>query len=46
MLAALQTADDRTSFHIRVHIGNHSLFLSGVFPSQIDFAPRRRVSPI
>ena len=28
MLAALQTADDRTSFQIRVHIGNHSLFLS------------------
>jgi hypothetical protein len=35
MLAALQTADDRTSFHLRVHIGNHSLFLSGVFPERI-----------
>src|SRR5712672_2485484 len=31
MLTALKTADDRTSFFIRVHIGNHSLFLSGVF---------------
>src|SRR5664280_2547690 len=29
MLAALQTADERTSFLIRVHVGNHSLFLSG-----------------
>jgi hypothetical protein len=35
MLAALQTADDRTSFCIRAHIGNHSLFLSGVFAAQI-----------
>src|SRR5436309_9340284 len=30
MLTALQKADERTSFFIRVHIGNHSLFLSGV----------------
>ncbi len=35
MLTALKAADDRTSFHIRVHIGNHSLFLSGVFPERI-----------
>jgi hypothetical protein len=35
MLTALKEADDRTSFHIRVHIGNHSLFLSGVFPERI-----------
>src|SRR5215471_14777932 len=27
MLTALQAADERTSFFIRVHIGNHSLFL-------------------
>src|SRR5215207_700745 len=32
MLAALQTVDETTSFFIRAHIGNHSLFLSGVFP--------------
>src|SRR5215470_12057132 len=30
MLTALQTADDRTSFQISVHIGKHSLFLAGV----------------
>jgi hypothetical protein len=41
MLAALQTADDRTSFHIRAHIGNYSLFLSGVFPDRIRFRPER-----
>lgn len=37
MLAALKTADDRTSFMIRAHIGNHSLFLSGVFPERIRY---------
>ncbi len=45
MLAALQTADDRTSFHIRVHIGNHSLFLSGVFPDRIRFRAEKRGFP-
>src|SRR5437867_8207792 len=32
MMTALEKADDRTSFLIRVHMGNHSLFLAGVFP--------------
>ncbi len=45
MLAALQTADDRTSFLIRVHIGNHSLFLSGVFPARIRFRAEVRGFP-
>src|ERR1041385_8071606 len=45
MLAALQTADDRTSFHIRVHIGNHSLFLSGVFPERIRFRAEKKGAP-
>jgi hypothetical protein len=45
MLAALQTADERTSFLIRVHIGNHSLFLSGVFPARIRFRAERRGFP-
>jgi len=45
MLAALQTADDRTSFLIRVHIGNHSLFLSGVFPARIRYRAEVRGSP-
>jgi len=45
MLAALQTADDRTSFHIRVHIGNHSLFLSGVFPERIRSRAEKRGFP-
>ncbi|MCI0747657.1 MAG: hypothetical protein L0Y58_19810 [Verrucomicrobia subdivision 3 bacterium] len=35
MLSALHAADDTTRFFIRAHIGNHSLFLSGVFPDRI-----------
>lgn len=45
MLTALNTADDRTSFLIRVHIGNHSLFLSGVFPERIRFRAEAKGFP-
>jgi hypothetical protein len=45
MLAALQTADHHTSFYIRAHIGNHSLFLSGVFPERIRFRAEMRGFP-
>jgi hypothetical protein len=45
MLAALQTADDRTRFLLRVHIGNYSLFLSGVFPDRIRFRAEGRGTP-
>jgi hypothetical protein len=45
MLAALQTADDATSFYIRAHIGNYSLFLSGVFPEHIRARAQRRGAP-
>jgi hypothetical protein len=45
MLAALQTADDTTSFYIRAHIGNYSLFLSGVFPDRIRARSKRRGAP-
>jgi hypothetical protein len=45
MLAALQTVDDTTSFFIRAHIGNHSLFLSGVFPDRIRYRAEIRGSP-
>jgi hypothetical protein len=45
MLAALQTADDTTSFFIRAHIGNQSLFLSGVFPDRIRFRAERKGAP-
>ena len=45
MLAALRTADDRTSFYIRVHMGNFSLFLSGVFPDRIRSRAERKGFP-
>jgi hypothetical protein len=45
MLTALKAADDRTQFFIRVHIGNHSLFLSGVFPERIRFRAEARGFP-
>jgi len=45
MLSALRTADDRTSFFIRAHIGNYSLFLSGVFPDRIRFRAEARGFP-
>jgi hypothetical protein len=45
MLAALQTADDYTAFCIRAHIGNHSLFFSGVFPERIRSRAERRGFP-
>jgi hypothetical protein len=45
MLTALQTADARTSFFIRAHIGNYSLFLSGVFPERIRFRAEARGFP-
>jgi len=45
MLAALEKADDHTAFWIRAHIGNHSLFLSGVFPERIRHRCERRGAP-
>ena len=45
MLAALQTADDMTSFYIRAHIGNYSLFFSGIFPDRIRFRAELRGFP-
>ncbi|MGA2752054.1 MAG: hypothetical protein ABSG59_25105 [Verrucomicrobiota bacterium] len=45
MLAALETADDHTAFCIRAHIGNHSLFVSGVFPERILHRAERHGAP-
>ncbi|MDB6059423.1 MAG: hypothetical protein JWO95_3267, partial [Verrucomicrobiales bacterium] len=45
MLAALQTADDRTTFCIQAHIGNQTLFMSGVFPERIRARNERRGFP-
>lgn len=45
MLSALQTADEHTRFQLRAHIGNYSLFLSGVFPDRIRVRAERRGFP-
>lgn len=45
MLAALQSADDRTAFSLRAHIGNYSLFLTGVFPDRIKARSESRGFP-
>jgi hypothetical protein len=45
MLAALQTADDSTSFYLRAHIGNHSLFMTGIFPDRVRNRTERRGAP-
>jgi len=45
MLAALESVDDTTRFYIRAHIGNQSLFLSGVFPDRLRFRTERRGAP-
>ena len=45
MIAALEKADERTRFCLRAHIGNHSLFLAGVFPDRIRFRAENRGSP-
>lgn len=45
MLAALESVDDTTRFYIRAHIGNHSLFLSGVFPDRLRYRTERRGAP-
>jgi hypothetical protein len=45
MLAALQQVDERTRFLLRAHIGNHSLFLAGLFPERIRFRAEHKGFP-
>ena len=45
MVAALGGADDSTRFRLRMHIGNHSLFLTGVFADRIRHRAERRGGP-
>jgi hypothetical protein len=45
MIQALETADDHTRFMIRAHIGNQSLFMTGVFPQRILHRAERRGAP-
>jgi hypothetical protein len=45
MLSALQKVDDTKQFLIRAHIGNHSLFVSGIFPEHIRYRAQFRGAP-
>jgi hypothetical protein len=45
MMMALQRADDRNSFELRAHIGNHALFITGVFPDRIRVRAEKRGFP-
>jgi len=45
LLAAMQTVDDLTRFYLRVHVGNASLFLSGIFPDRIRYRAEYRGAP-
>lgn len=45
MIGALEQADDSTRFLLRMHIGNHSLFLTGVFADRIKYRAEQRGSP-
>lgn len=45
MLLALQRADDRNGFELRAHIGNHALFITGVFPDRIRVRAEKRGCP-
>ena len=45
MLAAMQKADAQTRFMIRVHMGNHSLYMTGVFPGHVRYRSERKAAP-
>jgi hypothetical protein len=45
MLAALQRVDEKTRFMIRAHVGNHSLFICGVFPDHIRYRAQFKGAP-
>ena len=45
MMGALDHADENTRFGIRAHMGNQSLFLTGVFPERIRHRCERRGFP-
>lgn len=45
MIAALQQADDRNRFLLQMHIGNRSLFMTGVFVDRIRRRAQQRGAP-
>lgn len=45
MVQEIGEADARRAFLLRVHLGDYSLWLSGLFPDYVDARVRRRGSP-
>lgn len=45
MLAALADAPERRAFLLRAHLGNYSLWLTGLFPDFVEGRVRRRGAP-
>jgi hypothetical protein len=45
MLGALSRVDEPTRFAIRAHVGNHSLFITGVYPDHIRYRAQFRGAP-
>jgi hypothetical protein len=45
MLAALPQVDEGTAFQVRAHMGNHTLFLAGLFKEHIEHRAARRGAP-
>jgi len=45
ILAALRDVDDTTAFLLRTHLANHTLFLSGLFATHIEYRLQRRGAP-
>lgn len=45
MMVELSTAEERRTFLLRSHLGNYSLWLSGLFPDFLEARSRRRGGP-
>jgi hypothetical protein len=45
MVASLESAEERRAFLLRTHIGNFSLWLTGIFPDFLEARMRRRGGP-
>lgn len=45
MLAALAKASAEDEFHIRAHVGNYTLFMSGIFPCHLEHRALYRGAP-
>ncbi|MDD2708807.1 MAG: hypothetical protein PHV34_12550 [Verrucomicrobiae bacterium] len=45
MLSEIPHADEHTRFLLRAHVGNHSLFLSGLFLGHIQFRTQIKAAP-